>query len=62
MKSARPTVDFLGNIPHVPKLAAKKKPNPQLGPKMVISLSHVMQLTSQNLRKKRKRKREKKRN
>lgn len=63
MKSARPTVDFLGNIPHVPKLAAKKKKtNPQLAPKMGISSSHVMQLTSQNLRKKRKRKREKKRN
>ena len=28
MKSAQPTVDFLGNIPHVPKLAAKEKSKP----------------------------------
>lgn len=33
MKSARPTVDFLGNIPHVPKLAAKKKTKPSTGSK-----------------------------
>lgn len=33
MKSARPTVDFLGNIPHVPKLAAKKKNKSSTGSK-----------------------------
>uniref|UniRef100_K1QUA4 Uncharacterized protein n=1 Tax=Magallana gigas TaxID=29159 RepID=K1QUA4_MAGGI len=33
MKSAQPTVDFLGNIPHVPKLAAKEKSKPSTGSK-----------------------------
>lgn len=63
MKSVRQIFDFLGNIPHVPKLAAKEKTKPSSGSKdgyFVITCDAAYH--SKLKKRKRKREREKKRN